>query len=294
VSYTGFAISEILVIIALGVLLHLQFGRAGIVNFGVVGFVGVGMYGFGVLTSSVGLPFWPALVAATAVTLLLGLVVGWLVLDLDGDSTLVATLAVATIVAHLAVTEKWLTGGVAGLGGVPYPVDAGASSAPILMGLLVTVTVLLLAYAVRLRTVPYGRLLSSIRDNEPLARSLGKSTAGHKLVLFVVTSGAMGLVGALYASVNQFLVPRMLGPGLTFAVWIALVVGGRARAFGPLVGVLVTVALFDLVVEPYLPVPLALEPLLPDLQLMLYGLVLVLVILFRPLGLLGGRKEARA
>jgi branched-chain amino acid transport system permease protein len=293
-SYTGFAITEILIFVALGVLLHLQFGRTGIVNFGVVGFVGVGMYGFGIFTTTLGLSFWLTLLLATVATAVVALLVGWAIAGLDGDSTLVATLAFATIVFNLAITEKWLTGGVSGLGGLPYPVDAGGSSGVYLLAIIAVVVVLFVGYALRLGRVPYGRLLASIRDNELLARSLGKSTTRQKLIFFVVTSTAMGLIGAFYASVNQFLVPNLLGPQLTFTVWIAVILGGRTKAFGPILGVLVSVALFDLVIEPYLPVPAALAPVFPDLKLMLYGLVLVLVILFKPLGLLGGRKEVRA
>jgi branched-chain amino acid transport system permease protein len=293
-SYTGFAITEILIFAALGVLLHLQFGRTGIVNFGVVGFVGVGMYGFGIFTTTLGLSFWLALLLATVATAVVAMLVGWAIAGLDGDSTLVATLAFATIVFNLAITEKWLTGGVSGLGGLPYPVDAGGSSGVYLLAIIAVVVVVFVGYALRLGRVSYGRLLASIRDNELLARSLGKSTTRQKLIFFVVTSTAMGLIGAFYASVNQFLVPNMLGPQLTFTVWIAVILGGRTKAFGPILGVLVSVALFDLVIEPYLPVPAALAPVFPDLKLMLYGLVLVLVILFKPLGLLGGRKEARA
>jgi branched-chain amino acid transport system permease protein len=292
-AYNIFALSSVVTIIALGTLLHLQFGRTGIVNFGVVGFVGVGMYGFAVLTSTYGLAFLAALVLATLLTAVLAAVLGWIILDLDGESVLVATLAFATIVYYLSVTEKELTGGVTGLGGVPYPVDAGANSAVVLLGILTVLTMALLLYAYRVAKLPYGRVLASIRDNEMLARSLGKSTFQQKLVLFTVTSGLMGTVGAFYASVNQFLVPRMLVPGLTFTVWIALTLGGRAKVLGPVVGVLISVALFDLVIEPYAPIPRELGQMIPDLKLMLYGLILIAVIMFRPLGLLGGTKAAR-
>lgn len=292
-AYTIFALSSIVTIVALGVLLHLQFGRTGIVNFGVVGFVGFGMYGFAILTSTYGMSFFAGLLVITVLTALLAALLGWVILDLDGESILVATLAFATIVYYLTVTEKELTGGVTGLGGVPYPVQAGPDTAAVLLGIITAFTVLLLLYAWRVGQVPYGRVLASIKDNEPLARSLGKSAFSQKLVLFAVTSGLMGAVGAFYASVNQFLVPRMLTPGLTFTVWIALTLGGRAKVLGPVVGVLVSVALFDLVIEPYAPVPRELGQMMPDLKLMLYGLILVAVIMFRPLGLLGGRKAGR-
>lgn len=290
-AYNIFAASSIVVFIALGSLLQMQFGRTGIVNFGIVGFVGIGMYGFGILVTRYELSVVVALVLTTLITTAVAAVLGWLILDLDGEAILVATLAFASIVYYLTVTQKELTGGVTGLGGIPYPVDAGLDSALALLVILCVLALAFLVYSYRLGKVPYGRLLASIKDNEPLATSLAKSTFREKLVFFAITSGMMGLVGALYASANQFLVPRMLDAGLTFTVWIALTLGGRAKVLGPVIGVLVSVALFDLVVEPYLPVPRELAQLMPDLQLMLYGFILVAVILFRPLGLLGGRHE---
>lgn len=291
-AYTTFALSSVAVFIALATLLHLQFGRTGIVNFGIVGFAGLGMYAFGILTAQYELPYVVALLITTLLVTGVASVLGWIILDLDGESVLVATLAFATIVFNLSITQKGLTGGVTGLGIVPYPIDADSSSgsAMVLLGILVVVGLTLLFYAYRVERAPYGRLLASIKDDEVLARSLGKSTSTQKLVFFAITCGLMGFVGALYGSVNQFLVPRMLGPGLTFTVWIALVLGGRARVFGGVVGVLVSVALFDLVIEPYLPIPRGFEQMMPDLKLMLYGLILVVVLMFRPAGLLGSRR----
>lgn len=292
-AYTLFALSSIVVFVALASLLHLQFGRTGIVNFGIVGFVGLGMYGFGIMTAEYELPYLLALVLTLILTSVVALILGWIILNLDGESVLVATLAFATIVFNLSITQKDLTGGVTGLGIVPYPVDVGSSSgsAIALLGILTVVAVALLVYSALLGRAPYGRLLASVKDNEPLARSLGKATFIEKVIFFSVTSGLMGLVGALYASVNQFLVPRMLGPGLTFTVWIALVLGGRARVLGGVVGVLVTVGLFDLLIEPYLPVPAGFEQRMPDIKLMLYGLILVAVLMYRPAGLLGSRRR---
>lgn len=290
-AYNIFAISSIVVFIALGSLLQVQFGRTGIVNFGIVGFVGIGMYGFGILTARYELSVPVALLLTTVITAAVAAVLGWIILDLDGEAIMVATLAFATIVYNLTVTEKAVTGGVTGLGGIPYPIDAGLDSALVLLVILILLALTFLLYAYRLGRVPYGRLLASIKDNEALAQSLAKPTAREKLVFFSITTGLMGLVGALYASANQFLVPRMLDAGLTFTVWIALTLGGRAKVLGPVIGVLVSVALFDLVIEPYLPVPREFAQMMPDLQLMLYGLILVLVIVFRPLGILGGRHE---
>lgn len=281
------------IIICLGVLLHLQFGRTGIVNFGVVGFSGLGMYTTGILVVNYAIPFGLALLIATALTGLVAFLLGLLILNLDNEAVMVATLAFSTVVFYLVTTEDWLTEGVVGLGTVPRPFEVGDNATSQLVFLLVLVALAgaLLLYAARLQHVPYGRLLFSIQDNETLSRSLGKPTFRHKLVFFTVTCAAMGAIGSLDASVNQFLVPRLLTADLTFVVWIALVLGGRKRVWGAVLGALLTVGLFDIVIEQYVDVPREFAQQLPNVQLMLFGLTLMLVILFRPQGLLGEKRR---
>ena len=281
------------IIVCLAVLLHLQFGRTGIVNFGVVGFSGLGMYATGILVVKYEIPFGLALVIATVLTGVVAFLLGLLILNLESEAVMVATLAFSTIVFYLVTTEEWLTEGVVGLGTVPRPFEVGDTTTSQLAFLLVLVAIAgaLLLYAHRLQYVPYGRLLFSIQDNETLSRSLGKPTFRHKLVFFTVTCAAMGAIGALDASVNQFLVPRLLTADLTFVVWIALVLGGRKRVLGAVLGTLLTVGLFDIVIELYVDVPREFAQQIPNVQLMLFGLTLMLVILFRPQGLLGEKRR---
>jgi branched-chain amino acid transport system permease protein len=288
-----FPLQGLTIVVCLAALLHLQFGRTGIVNFGVVGFSGIGMYTTGILVVNYAVPFGLALVIATVLTGIVAFLLGLLILNLDHEAVMVATLAFSTIVFYLATTEEWLTKGVVGLGTVPRPFEVGDSTTSQLVFLLVLVAIAaaLLLYAYRLQSAPYGRLLFSIQDNEPLSRSLGKPTFRHKVLFFTVTSAAMGAIGALDASVNQFLVPRLLTAELTFVVWIALVLGGRKRILGGVLGALLTVGLFDILVEQYVEVPREFAQQMPNVQLMLYGLTLMLVILFRPQGLLGEKKK---
>ncbi|MCJ7725163.1 MAG: hypothetical protein MUP76_02070, partial [Acidimicrobiia bacterium] len=122
-------------IIGLGALLHLQMGLTRIANFGVVGFWGLGMYVYGVLYVKVDWPFgdpWQFLVCALAGMIaagLAGLLVGWLVADLDDDAVLLGTFGFATIVYILATTENNLTGGALGMGGLTFPYNVGSTKA---------------------------------------------------------------------------------------------------------------------------------------------------------------------
>ena len=120
---------EVVIVIGLALLLHLQLGLSRIANFGIVGFFGLGMYAFGVLYVKVDWPFgdpWQFLVCAglaTVITGVAGLIIGWLIADLDTDGVLLETLGFATIVAIIATTEKDLTGGALGMGGLGFPFD---------------------------------------------------------------------------------------------------------------------------------------------------------------------------
>jgi branched-chain amino acid transport system permease protein len=291
---------EVVMIIGLALLLHLQLGLTRIANFGVVGFWGLGMYAFGVLYVQVDWPFgdpWQFLVCAAVGTLvagLAGLLVGWLIADMDTDGVLVSTLGFATLVQILATTEADLTGGAFGLGGLGFPFDIGTVKENEFVWLVITTLVVaaILLYVWRVHRSPYGRLLIAVGGNEPLARSLGKSTFRTKLWLFGVTAAAMGLLGAMDGVMVRFLDVGHIGVDVTLAVMVGLVLGGTARVWGAVVGVILTVGLFDIVIRSYLPLPRDwYTQTIPVLREAAFGLTLMLVLLVRPLGLLGDMRR---
>lgn len=291
---------EVVTIMGLALLLHLQLGLTRVANFGVVGFWGLGMYTFGVLYVQVDWPFgdpWQFLAcaaAATAVAGLAGLVVGWIIADLDTDGVLVGTLGFATIVFILATTEVDLTGGARGLGGLDFPFDLGTTKENEFAWLVLTglVVAAILYYVWRVHRSPYGRLLIGIGANEALARSLGKPVFRAKLTMFAVTSAVMGLLGAMYGVMVRFLEISNLSIDITLAAMVGLVLGGSARVWGAVVGVVLTVGLFDIVVQGYLPLPREwYTQAIPVLREAIFGLTLIIVLLFRPLGILGDMRR---
>jgi branched-chain amino acid transport system permease protein len=291
---------DVVMVIGLALLLHLQLGLTRIANFGVVGFWGLGMYAFGVLYVQVDWPFgdpWQFLACAaiaTAVTGVAGLIVGWLIADLSTDGVLVGTLGFATAVQILATTEADLTGGARGMGGLAFPYNVGTVKTNEFLWLVIVAIVVLaiFLYAWRVHRSPYGRLLIAVGGNEPLARSLGKSTFRTKLWLFAVTSGAMGLLGALSGVMVRYLAVGNIGVGVTLAAMVGLVLGGTARVWGAVIGVILTVGLFDIVIQSYLPLPREwYTQAIPVLREAVFGLTLIIVLLFRPLGILGDMRR---
>jgi branched-chain amino acid transport system permease protein len=293
---------EVVVIIGLALLLHLELGLTRIANFGVVGFWGVGMYTFGVTYVQIDWPFgdpWQFLVCMAIATLMAGLcgiVIGWLIADLDTDGVLLGTLGFAAIVAIVATTEQDLTGGALGMGGLRFPYDVGnvKTNELLWLGIVTVIVALILFFVWRVHRSPYGRLLIAVGSNEPLARSLGKPSYRTKLWLFAVASAGMGLLGAMYGVMVRFLELSNLGVEITLAAMVGLVLGGTVRVWGAVVGVILSVGLFDIVVQSYLPLPREwYTQAIPVLREAVFGATLIVVLLFRPLGVLGEMRRDR-
>lgn len=290
-GYFIFSLSFLMIYIALATVLHLQFSITGIVNFGIVGFWGFGMYIFALLDLKFGIPFIPDLILTCILTGLVALILGRIILNLDDQAVLVGTLAFATIIEYLTTTEKWATNGVMGLGFIEMPFDFGPATNLVFFLVILACTALLILYTAKLKKSPYGRLLLSIKDNETLSQSLGKPTFRHKIIFFTFTCMIIGFFGALAAPLYNYIFPRMIGPGITFTIWIALMLGGRVRLLGGMVGVVATVGLFDYFIETVVPIPTEYAEMIPNFKFSLYGLMLILILMFRPLGILGDKKK---
>lgn len=289
-------------IIGLGLLVHLQMGLTRVANFGVVGFWGLGLYVFGVLYVQVDWPFgdpWQFLITAlvgTVVSALAGLLVAWVIADLNSDGALVGTLGFAGIVLILATSLTDLTGGATGLGGLGFPYDFGTTKTNEFIWLCLTSLVVLgiFLYARWVHRSPYGRLLIAIGSNEALARSMGKSTTQAKMMLFATTSGLMGFLGVMQGVMFRFLNPLTITVNITLAALAGLILGGTARVWGAVIGVIVTVGLFDIVIQFYAPLPQEwFTQAVPVARQAIFGAALVLVLIFRPKGILGEMKRSK-
>jgi branched-chain amino acid transport system permease protein len=234
------------------------------------------------------------MVFGTVLAGLAGLMVGWLIADLEIEGVLVGTLGFATVVAILVTTEQGLTGGALGMGGLSFPFDIGKTKANELLwfGILFVVVGAIFYYVWRVHRSPYGRLLIAVGDNEPLARSLGKPTFQTKLWLFAIGSAGMGLLGAINGVMVHLLIPEGIGINVTLAAIVGLVLGGTARVWGAVLGVVLTVGFFDILVQSYLPLPRSwYTQTIPVLREMVFGAALIIVLLLRPFGILGDMRR---
>lgn len=299
-SYLVFFLTVALIfgIVTLG--LNLQWGSTGLFNAGVVGFYAVGAYAFAILTAppqasmlgNLGLPWIVGLLGAMAAAGIAALIVGLATIRLRDDYLSVATFGIAVSIQLLAVNLESLTGGTMGLAQLPNPVRAVFSDKLVssVAFLLIVALLLLLSYVALERIVrsPWGRVLKALREDEPAARTLGKNTRAFRLQSFVIGSSLMGLGGGLYASFIGFVSPFDFLPIVTFLVWTMLIVGGSGNNRGAVLGAVVVWGIWSaLGAVATKALPQAWQVYGGALQAIFIGLALILVLLYRPKGLIG-------
>jgi branched-chain amino acid transport system permease protein len=307
ISYLSFflTMAGIMAIIVLG--LNLQWGYTGLFNGGVVAFFGAGAYGTMILGGrpepgqfgGFELPFVIAFAGGILLAALLAWIVGLLTLRLRHDYLAIATFGVGVALEAVARNAQWLTGGARGLRGFPRPFEEAVGDT-FLYGLVFLALVLAVLAAVwwgleRLVHSPFGRALRAIREDEVAARALGKSPVRLRLTSFVIGSAIMGAAGGLYVAYTAFVSPQDLAPILTFQVWAMLIVGGAGNNRGAVLGAVLiwgawTMSGFAL--ARLAPAEIQLQA--GSIQLILIGLVIVTMLLWRPQGLLPERLTTRS
>jgi branched-chain amino acid transport system permease protein len=265
--------------------LNLEYGFAGLANFGKVAFFLTGAYTYALL-SQIGLPFYLCLIASALISAIFGLLVSLPALRLRADYLAIAALAFGEILRLIMKSEKWLAGGDWGMAVSPIFPYMGSYLLYRLENIGLVFLCLFLCFLVvqLLTNSPYGRAIRAIREDEVAADALGKDRSRFKAQAFMLGSAMAGLAGGLYAQYLQYVLPGMFMPMVTFTVWIMVLLGGPANNWGVLLGATL-VEIFDRgtnIVKDYIALPV--DP--SNLQYILFGALIIIVLLFRPRGLL--------
>lgn len=295
--------------------LNLHFGFTGLLNMGQAGFMLLGAYGFGIATIS-GAPFWLALLISLAAGALFALILGAPTLQLRGDYLAIVTISAAEIIRMLGratVFGEW-TGGAAGLTGgsfkatfqelsfLPPAPERGAfgpleyvftGSDSWWTRLFAWAVVLIAVLFVWLLTrSPWGRVLKGIREDEDAVRALGKNVFSYKMQALVLGGMCGSLAGMLYV-LPRSVAPDAMGRSLTFFAWTVLLLGGAATLFGPVLGSMLFYAVYMLLragmregLE-----GVVTATMVEQIGGLLVGVTLMLLVIFRPQGILGNKKE---
>ena len=264
--------------------LNLEFGFAGLANFGKVAFFLIGAYTYALL-SQMGVPFYLCLIAGASLAAVFGLLVSLPALRLRADYLAIAVLAFGEILRLIVKSEEFAGGNW----GTPVsPIFPYTGSYIIYrlenIGLVFLCLIICFLVLQLLANSPYGRVLRAIREDEVAAEALGKSKAKYKAQALMLGSAMAGLAGGLYAQYLQYVLPGMFMPMVTFTVWIMVLVGGPGNNWGALLGAAL-VQIFARgtnIAKDYIALPVDLN----DLQYILFGALIILMLLFRPQGLL--------
>lgn len=276
-----------------GVGLMLLIGYTGLVSLGHSAFLGIGAYTNAVLLAQ-GVPFALTLPAAGVVTALAGIAIGVPTLRMTGLYLAIATLAFGGIMSN--VFSKWtaVTGGFDGFA-VQTPTILGVKLEGVFgtyyAALLVLVFVLWVV--VNILRSPVGRALVAIRDSEISAQSMGINLAMYKSIAFAVSAGITGLAGAMFAHYVRFLAPDAFDILLSIQLVTVVFIGGIGSLHGAIFGAIFVRLLPQAIAIVRDDLPFNIGR-LPGLEPALFGLILVLVILFEPGGMYGRWLKLKA
>lgn len=261
--------------------LNVILGLAGQLSLAHAGFFGIGAYAVALLATKASVSFWLGLPAGIALCAASGYVVGSICLRSKGHYFAIFTMAVGIII-HLVI-QKWesLTHGHIGVIGIPGPEPIGpigfdsTLSRSYLALFFLALTVVAMSRLVR---SPVGRTLMAVRESEPLAAAIGLDVMAAKRMAFTISAALAGLAGGLFAGFIGFLGPESSNVETTFNMLLYVMVGGMGSLSGPIAGTFIVYGLSQVLAV------------LQQYQMVIFGLALVLLVLFMPAGLAGAAR----
>ena len=251
--------------------LHVVLGECGLFSVASSAFMAIGAYAATVLHLNFDLHFLPAIVTGGLFAAVCGLVVSLPVVRLKSDYLLMGTFGFAEVTRVVLLNTEY-TNGALGIAGIPL-----YSNIPLIYGIFLVVLVM----TVILSASKIGRAWRAIREDETAAVAMGVNAYFYKNLAFSISAFYAGLAGGLYAFLIGFISPNDFSMMLAFTIYLFLVLGGLGQILGAIIG---TVLLSIL--------PEVLRT-LQDWRMVFYGLALILMVIFRPEGLLGRVDTAR-
>jgi neutral amino acid transport system permease protein len=302
-------------LLAIGI--NVQFGYTGLLNFGQIAFAMLGGFGIAVSVSQWGLPFWVGVVVGLVAAVVLALLLGLPTLRLRADYLAIATIAAAEGLRLLfrSVSATPVTGGTRGLAAfnrdfvalAPWETSerysilgtswSGSELWVALVGWVIVTLACVLVWL--LMRSPWGRVVKSVREDEDAVRALGKNVYVYKMQALVLGGVFGALGGMVYAVGTGSAIPDQYQNANTFLAYAALILGGAARVLGPVVGAMLLLfiiqfadtALRTLISNGVIPEGLLTATDVAAIRFVLVGLGLMLLLVFRPQGIFGDRRE---
>src|SRR6185312_10308184 len=301
---------QILIYVMLGWGLNIVVGLAGLLDLGYVAFYAVGAYSYALLADTFGLSFWILLPLAGCLAAFWGILLGFPVLRLRGDYLAIVTLAFGEIIRLVLINWVPVTNGYAGISSIPRPsffgipfnasdegfaARLGLEFSPIyrtifLYYLILGLALVTAAITLRLRRLPIGRAWEALREDEIACRSLGINTTNTKLTAFAMGAMFAGFAGSFFAARQGFISPE----SFTFmesAVIVAIVVlGGMGNLLGVAAAAVIMIGGTEIMRElDFLKHVFGRDFDPAQYRMLLFGLAMVLIMIWRPRGLISTR-----
>ncbi len=302
-------------LLAIGINVH--FGYTGLLNFGQIAFAMLGGFGIAVSVSQWGLPFGVGVLVGLAAAVVLALLLGLPTLRLRADYLAIATIATAEglRLVFRSVSATPVTGGTRGLSAFnqgfidlsPWDPQArhrilgttwsGGELWVTLVGWVLVILTSLLVW--QLMRSPWGRVVKAIREDEDAVRALGKNVYAYKIQSLVLGGVFGALGGMVYAVSTGSVNPDQYQNANTFLAYAALILGGAARVLGPVVGAMILLFVLQfadtllraLIANGVIPEALLTSTDVAQIRFVLVGIGLILLLVFRPQGIFGDRRE---
>jgi len=270
-DYLQATLATICINIILAVSLNLITGFTGQFSLGHAGFMSIGAYVCAIITlrnPTIG-SFVLGVFLGAVIAALVGFLVGLPTLRLRGDYLAIATLGMSEIIRIIFINMGEITNGPAGLSGIPRFVNW------VWLFIFTAGIVLLISNFLK---SSHGRACISIREDEIAADSIGINTTKYKVVSFIIGAFCAGIAGALYASYFYFIKPDLFGFMKSIDVLVIVVLGGLGSISGSILAAIL-LALVSTYFQSF-----------PEIRMILYSLILIVIMLFRPQGLMGSRE----
>ncbi|WP_346657591.1 high-affinity branched-chain amino acid ABC transporter permease LivM [Bradyrhizobium sp. 149] len=287
----------VLTYVMLGWGLNVVVGLAGLLDLGYVAFYAVGAYSYALLATNFGWSFWICLPLAGILAAFWGVLLGFPVLRLRGDYLAIVTLAFGEIIRLVIINWQELTGGPNGVSSIPrpsffgIPLDNSDNGLAARLGIeyspthrIVFLFYLILALAlltnwvtIRLRRLPIGRAWEALREDEVACRALGINTTTTKLTAFATGAMFGGFAGAFFATRQGFISPESFTFQESALVLAIVVLGGMGSQLGVALAALAMIGGFELFRS------------LESYRMLVFGMAMVLIMIWRPRGLIGHR-----
>jgi ABC-type branched-subunit amino acid transport system permease subunit len=287
IAYATTVLILTLIAMLLGFALNLQWGTAGLVNFGLAGFFALGAYSTAISALAGVNPILAVLIAALACA---GSCAGLASISakLSDEYLAILTLGFSETVGLVALSEDRITGGSIGLSGIPRPLAGWIGSdyyEGTFLGLLLAVVILVYVLLRLLLASPFGLALRAVRDDDVVAATLGKHVLALRIKAFAIGGAVIGVAGAFHAFYLTYVDPSQFAASITGYTFMAVILGGRGSNAGLAIGATIIMTVFES--TRFLKDATALldATQLASLRLIFVGAGLILLLLYRPQGL---------